>query len=455
MERVNALASTLLSSELMAMDEVSGGNGRDEETLIEVWNFAPEKGNVVFASAIDGWGFGIGRFAMYWAKQLSLNKNALQKYMFDDYTFNKNSKKISKLDSANSNSKPMFVSMILDPIWKLYDVAISQQNSEKAANMAKKLGVEIAKRDIYTGNSTKSHQTGASTSVTASNEAYRATLQTIMREWLPLADAILRTVVRTVPDPVESQKVKSESYFALSNMPKLGSEESDVLIASGKKVLCEIFSKFMYFFYFNLYIILLFYSILNTVSEQNKATDKIIFRDTVANKIHEVGEDVASCRSVSVQRKHVDEAEGNVNTVVFIAKMIPVRIADLSPQDAMIALQRIEAVKGDENNSEGCESETEVNMRVYDHSVENIKNTEVFLALGRVFSGTLSATSNSHVYCLGNHHDPYQYVGQDTTVLTANDDNEVTSNNISLAQVPLSSLSYYMCLGPSGKGIFI
>ena len=251
MERVNALASTLLSSELMAMDdEVSGGNGRDEETLIEVWNFAPEKGNVVFASAIDGWGFGIGRFAMYWAKQLSLNKNALQKYMFDDYTFNKNSMKISKLDSANSNSKPMFVSMILDPIWKLYDVAISQQNSEKAANMAKKLGVEIAKRDIYTGNSTKSHQTGASTSVTANNEAYRATLQAIMREWLPLADAILRTVVRTVPDPVESQKVKSESYFALSNMPKLSSEESDVLIASGEKVPFEIFSKFMYFFYF-------------------------------------------------------------------------------------------------------------------------------------------------------------------------------------------------------------
>ena len=191
------------------------------------------------------------------------------------------------------------------------------------------------------------------------------------------------------------------------------------------------------------------------MSEQNKATDKIIFRDTVANKIHEVGEDVASCRSVSVQRKHVDEAEGNVNTVVFIAKMIPVRIADLSPQDAKIALQRIEAVKGDENNSEGCESETEVNMRVYDNSVENIKNTEVFLALGRVFSGTLSATSNSHVYCLGNHHDPYQYIGQDTTVLTANDDNKVTSNSISLAQVPLSSLSYYMCLGPSGKGIFI
>ena len=96
-ERVNALASTLLNSELRARDELdpkkSCADGM-EDPLIDIWNFAPEKGNCVFASAIDGWGFGIGRFAIFWAKQLSLNKNVVQKHLFDDYAFNKTTKKL-------------------------------------------------------------------------------------------------------------------------------------------------------------------------------------------------------------------------------------------------------------------------------------------------------------------------------------------------------------------------
>ena len=190
-----------------------------EDPLVATWNFAPESGNVVFASAIDGWGFGIGRFALYWAKQLSLNKNVVQKHMFDAFAFNKTTKKIVKIDPGSS-AKPMFVTMVLEPIWQMYDVAITQQNSEKAAKMAKRLGVEIAKRDIYTGKAgaggdkAHSHQTGASSTGSASSEAYRGTLQAIMRAWLPLSDAVLRTVVRIVPDPAVSQRLKSEHFFA-------------------------------------------------------------------------------------------------------------------------------------------------------------------------------------------------------------------------------------------------
>jgi hypothetical protein len=72
----------------------------------------------------------------------------LQKYLFDDYAFNPTTKKITRIDPNGSGSSinPMFVTMILDPIWQMYDVTLNQQNGEKAAKMAKR-----AVRQIHHG----------------------------------------------------------------------------------------------------------------------------------------------------------------------------------------------------------------------------------------------------------------------------------------------------------------
>jgi ribosome assembly protein 1 len=151
LERVNAVASTFLLSEIRFKDEVSVASSEpslkatsglpddeDSNPLIQIWNFEPEKGNVVFCSAVDCWGFSIARFAFYWAKKLSINKNILQKHLFDDYGFNPTTKKIVKVDPYNPQIKPMFVAMILEPIWQMYEVIFTQQNPEKAAKMAKR-----------------------------------------------------------------------------------------------------------------------------------------------------------------------------------------------------------------------------------------------------------------------------------------------------------------------------
>lgn len=42
----------------------------------------------------------------------------------------------------------MFVSMILDPIWQLYDAAVQDKNSAKAGRMAAKLGLDIPPREL-------------------------------------------------------------------------------------------------------------------------------------------------------------------------------------------------------------------------------------------------------------------------------------------------------------------
>lgn len=150
LERVNAVASTLLLSEIRFNEETLSSTAQgeakqetsqddeDNNPLIQIWSFEPEKGNVIFCSAFDCWGFSINRFAFYWAKKLSINKGILQKHLFDDYGYNQSTKKIIKIDPYNPQIKPMFVTMILEPIWQMYDVIFNQQNTEKAAKMAKR-----------------------------------------------------------------------------------------------------------------------------------------------------------------------------------------------------------------------------------------------------------------------------------------------------------------------------
>ena len=91
-----------------------------DNPLFEEWTFAPERANVVFASAIDCWGFGTIKFANIWAKKLEINKNALQKYLFEEYAWHPTDKKMVKCHPSKPHIVPMFVKMILEPIWQLY-----------------------------------------------------------------------------------------------------------------------------------------------------------------------------------------------------------------------------------------------------------------------------------------------------------------------------------------------
>ena len=137
LEQVNALAYTLVTSELQfntedysMPDEV---NADDHARVEDMWTFAPSKGNVLFASAFDTWGFGVAKFINFYSRKLNLNRNVLQKYLFEDYSFNRDTCKITKYDAKDRNMKPMFAEMILDPIWKVYDLCISKNNAQEAA----------------------------------------------------------------------------------------------------------------------------------------------------------------------------------------------------------------------------------------------------------------------------------------------------------------------------------
>ena len=60
-----------------ASDVTSGTAGEFEEKDDEDLYFAPEKNNVIFGSAVDGWAFTIRQFASLYEKKLGIKRSVL------------------------------------------------------------------------------------------------------------------------------------------------------------------------------------------------------------------------------------------------------------------------------------------------------------------------------------------------------------------------------------------
>ena len=157
-----------------------GGGGPIEDADVE--EFSPSLGNVVFASAIDGWGFDVRRFAKLYAAKMGAKEQALQKALWGDYYFDGKAKKILKNAHAKGR-KTMCEQMVLDPLWQVYEAVDREDCPEYLGKMARKLGLAVPARDLEQANR-------------------RSAVKALVSSWLPLAGAILDMVVQHVPDPV-------------------------------------------------------------------------------------------------------------------------------------------------------------------------------------------------------------------------------------------------------------
>ncbi len=98
------------------------------EELESDWTFAPEKGNVLFVSAMDCWGTNVMKFANIYCQKKwkgGINKGVLLKYIFDDFCYDPTTKKLVKYNIHEGNGGlawkyPLFVVMILEPLWNVY-----------------------------------------------------------------------------------------------------------------------------------------------------------------------------------------------------------------------------------------------------------------------------------------------------------------------------------------------
>lgn len=145
-EQVNAVMGSFYASERMEDDlrwreerekrlaarkEQQGEDLDDDEEYEEKEDediyFAPDRGNVLFASAIDGWAFRLGKFARLYAEKLKIKEGNLRRVLWGDWYLDPKTKRVvGRKKLAGRNLKPMFVQFVLENIWRVYDTVLNE-----------------------------------------------------------------------------------------------------------------------------------------------------------------------------------------------------------------------------------------------------------------------------------------------------------------------------------------
>ena len=118
----DALAEQQADALALEDDETEEGfQEKDDEDIY----FAPEKGNVVFASALGGWGFRIAKFAQIFAVKLGIKEAKFRRVLWGDFYLDPKTKMVITYKHLRGRSlKPLFVQFVLENIWAVYDVVL-------------------------------------------------------------------------------------------------------------------------------------------------------------------------------------------------------------------------------------------------------------------------------------------------------------------------------------------
>ena len=162
----------------------------DDEDLY----FAPENNNVIFGSAIDGWAFTVRQFAGIYEKKLGTKRSVLEKVLWGDFYLDPKTKKVlGQKHLKGRNLKPIFVQLVLEPIWQAYDATVGINGTRGDPALLEKI--------------TKSLSISIPAHIARSRDS-KAILQAVFSSWLPLSTALLVSVIEYLPSPQSAQATR-------------------------------------------------------------------------------------------------------------------------------------------------------------------------------------------------------------------------------------------------------
>ncbi|KAA3674177.1 ribosome assembly protein 1 [Paragonimus westermani] len=184
--RLSQLSDSMSCTQHMTYDLIDPLEGTDDSHLY----FSPDRGNVVFASAVDTWGFRPMDVLPTWSKRLDVSVDELKQVIWGDFYISRaggsrTGKTIFKQGAHTQSRKPVFVQLVLDSLWKAYQTLVVDGCQEELANMASKLGVQLDPRAVR-------------------NTDSRGMLRALLSAWLPLGKTLLQTITDICPSPVHA-----------------------------------------------------------------------------------------------------------------------------------------------------------------------------------------------------------------------------------------------------------
>ena len=190
----------------VAMDDegvvMSGTPAEYEEKEDEDIYFEPERNNVIFSSAIDGWAFTPRQFAAQYEKKLGIKRHVLEKVLWGDFYLDPKTKRVlSSKHLKGRHLKPMFVQLVLENIWAVYEATMGGPNNKGDPAMLEKI--------------TKSLNLNIPSHVLRSRDP-KALLSAVFSSWLPLSTALLVSVIEGLPSPPTAQEARMPELLELS-----------------------------------------------------------------------------------------------------------------------------------------------------------------------------------------------------------------------------------------------
>lgn len=213
-EQVNSVIGSFFAGDRMEDDlkwREAGAQGEYVERSDSDLYFSPERNNVIFASAIDGWAFSINTFSRIYLAKLGFSQAVLAKTLWGDYYLDMKSKKIipgSKLKPSQSSLKPLFVALILGQIWSIYDAIVISRDDAKIGKIIQTLDSKIPPRDLRAKDN-------------------KNLLTVLMSQWIPLSHALLGAVIDYLPNPKTAQRERINAMLNECLFSAMGESVSD------------------------------------------------------------------------------------------------------------------------------------------------------------------------------------------------------------------------------------
>ncbi|KAK8249026.1 P-loop containing nucleoside triphosphate hydrolase protein [Phyllosticta capitalensis] len=191
-ERADAADDSELASE--APSEATYEEKDDEDIY-----FAPEKNNVIFSSAIDGWAFTVKQFAALYERKLGIKRAALEKVLWGDFYLDPKTKKVLSSKHLKGRSlKPIFVQLVLEQVWAVYEATTGGDKGKGDPALLEKITKGL-------GLNLPPHLMRA--------RDPRAILTAVFAAWLPLSTAVLVSVIEHLPSPPVAQAARMKDII--------------------------------------------------------------------------------------------------------------------------------------------------------------------------------------------------------------------------------------------------
>ncbi|KAJ5067332.1 eukaryotic translation elongation factor 2 [Anaeramoeba ignava] len=154
----------------------------------------PEKGTVAFGSGLHGWAFTLNKFAKMYASKFGVQPEKFIKRLWGDNFYDPQSKKWNHT-GLTANKKPLkraFCQFIIEPIQQIFQAVMNNQ-IDKVVQMCTKLGIHLKQEE--------------------KELVQKDLLKTVMKKFLPAADALLEMIVLHLPSPVVAQKYRVNNLY--------------------------------------------------------------------------------------------------------------------------------------------------------------------------------------------------------------------------------------------------